>query len=215
MNPAVITAIEKSKSCIVWDLKAVRHLMRVLKLWALNKVPGHVIGAFLKLVLYGRDYHINEMVTKMVTEGKSNLYIAREVMAFYQIWDDSYRFPLWTTLVDDNGADETLTAPGPAIKQGQDQNVRSALAEANVASSAIAAAEHARRVAKQMILTEWPLFVSDLNDVQIDKLVYHLENGEKGTYGPLLYVPENLNVIKGLRGLNRYKKDTRENLNPV
>jgi hypothetical protein len=33
--------------------------------------------------------------------------------------------------------------------------------------------------AKQIILTEWPLFVSDLNDAQIDELAYHLENGEK------------------------------------
>ena len=77
MNPAVITAIERSESCIIWDLKAVRRLMRVLKLWALNKIPGHVIGAFLKLVLYGRDYHINEMVTKMVTEGKISKYVYR------------------------------------------------------------------------------------------------------------------------------------------
>ncbi|KAJ5747888.1 uncharacterized protein N7511_009584 [Penicillium nucicola] len=211
-DPAIVIAIETGESYIVWDLKAVCHLMRLLKLWALNKVPGHIIGAFLKLILYGRDYHLNEILTKMVTEGKSNVYIAREVMAFYQIWDDNYRFPLWTTLVDDDGADEIEYRPQPPLKKAEKTQP---LAEVDFATTTARAVESTQRAKVKLIRTGWPAFLSDLTDTQIDELTVHVENGEKGIYGPSLPVPRNPQVIEELRSLDRHKKDTREDLEPI
>jgi hypothetical protein len=162
-----------------------------------------MIGAFLTRVLYGGDYHMNEMLTSMVDEGKSAVYITREVMAFYQIWDNNHRIPLWTTLIDDDGIEESLHASG--------RN----LAMANPASSAVAVAEHARRLKVDklnIIRAEWPSFVSDLTDVQIDELANHVRNGEKGVFRPLLSVPESPKVIEELRRLDSHKKDPRRDL---
>jgi hypothetical protein len=149
---------------------------------------------------------MNEMLTSMVDEGKSAVYITREVMAFYQIWDNNHRIPLWTTLIDDDGIEESLHASG--------RN----LAMANPASFAVAVAEHARRLKVDklnIIRAEWPSFVSDLTDVQIDELANHVRNGEKGVFRPLLSVPESPKVIEELRRLDSHKKDPRRDLDLI
>lgn len=85
------------RDTLVWDLNGVLHLRRLLVLWAECKVPASDIGLFLVKVLYERDEHLGNRLTRMVNLDESYSNVALGIMKHYQIRDSDDQ-PMWMTL---------------------------------------------------------------------------------------------------------------------
>ncbi|KAJ5446319.1 hypothetical protein N7491_002401 [Penicillium cf. griseofulvum] len=104
-----ILAVQQRRLLISWDLKAIHYLRRCMRTWIQGRVPGDAIGAFLVTVLYEQDFHLDYRLTMMVRDGQSQLHIARRILAFYQIRDETGA-PIW----DNVALPSCIPTPPPA-----------------------------------------------------------------------------------------------------
>ncbi|KAJ5964387.1 uncharacterized protein N7479_004263 [Penicillium vulpinum] len=190
-------AVQERRLLISWDLKAIHYLRRCLRMWILDQVPGDAIGAFLVTVLYEQDFHLDYRLTMMVRDGQSQLHIARRLLAFYQIRDETGA-PIWDN-VTIYAEDAYQKPPG----QGKGASGRSAAAKK---------LQH-RPLTRPPADPRWPFFMGALSDLELEDLMQKL--GEHDQHAeedlPLLFTgvrDEDIPIIQAFRRFNLHKNDS-------
>ncbi|CAI7663089.1 unnamed protein product [Penicillium glandicola] len=197
-----LRAVQERRLLISWDLKAIHYLRRCLRTWILDQVPGDAIGAFLVTVLYEQDFHLDYMLTTMVRDGQTQLHIARRLLAFYQIRDET-GVPIW-----DNVTIYVDTHPNQPASQDKGA----------AGSSTIARKPLPHRIPTPPPADpRWPLFMGALSDPELEDLMDKLEDDEEHSAEdlPPLFTgvsEEDLPIIQAFRRFNLHKNDSSEDL---
>lgn len=195
-------AVQERRLLISWDLKAIHYLRTCLRKWIQDKVPGDAIGAFLVIVLYEQDFHLDYLLTMMVRDGQTQLHIARRLLAFYQIRDEAGA-PIWDNVAV--YAEDTHHNP-PAIQR-----------KSVAGSSAVTKEELPHRIPTPLPADpRWPLFMSALSDPEIEDLMDKLDDEQHPDEDlPPLFTgvsEEDIPVIQAFRRFNLHKNDSSKDL---
>ncbi|OQE39198.1 hypothetical protein PENCOP_c007G01579 [Penicillium coprophilum] len=196
-----LLAIQERRLLISWDLKAIHYLRRCLRAWILDQVPGDAIGAFLVTILYEQDFHLDYRLTMMVRERQTQLHIARRLLAFYQIRDDTGA-PIW-----DNVAVYAEDAPPNTPAHGK-----------SVSGCFDATKDLPPRIPTPLPADgRWPLFMGALSDPELEDLMDRLADDDDHVEGdsPLLFTvvrEEDIPIIQAFRRFNLHKNDFSEDL---
>ncbi|KXG53745.1 uncharacterized protein PGRI_007950 [Penicillium griseofulvum] len=192
-------AVQQRRLLVSWDLKAIHYLRRCLRTWIQDRVPGDAIGAFLVIVLYEQDFHLDYRLTMMVRDGQSQLHIARRILAFYQIRDETGA-PIW---------DNVTVYAEDAHPKPQDQGK-------GVSGLSNAMKElPSRPPTPPPADARWPLFIGALSDPEVEDLMEKLEDDQHAEDLPPLFTgvrEEDIPIIQAFRRFNLHKNDFLEDI---
>ncbi|KAJ5788299.1 hypothetical protein N7457_003289 [Penicillium paradoxum] len=192
-----LLAVQNRDLLISWDIKAIHYLRQCLRAWVINRVPGDAIGAFLVIVLYEQDFHLDYRLTALVRDGQTQLHIARRILAFYQL-RDLLGDPIW---------DNIAVYP-------EEYDPKSPRLGVSIAEDTAAVTEGFQCLIStpQPADPRWPHFLGSLSDKEFEDLVNQLGESQytNGKSSPPLFTgadKRDLPILQAFRRFTIHKDD--------